>query len=87
MNCKWCNKELNGANDYHLVEFCDIHCRMLGGDSDKIDLNAEVSAAPRVVIDLPNPPIVVRVPNIEQLPPQDVIPSLEDFFSKPSLKG
>lgn len=86
MNCKWCNKELNGANDYQLVGFCDLHCRIKGGDSDKIDLAAEIGASPNVVIIMENPPVVIPEVIVQAPVVEDVIPTAEEFFSKSVLK-
>lgn len=86
MNCKWCNKLLNGANDYQQLGFCNIQCRMLGGDSDKIDLEAELFASPRVVVEVPSPPVVVQPKRPRKPKPNDVIPSLDEFF-KSTFKG
>ncbi len=86
MKCKWCNNKLNGANEYQLLGYCNVGCRMRGGDSDKIDLEAEKSAAPNVVIVHENPPVVVQEKKIKKQKPQDVIPSLDSFFSKKVLK-
>ncbi len=84
MNCKWCNKKLNGANDYQLVGFCDAGCRMKGGESDKIDLVAEIDAAPRVLIVHENPPVVIPKKKVKKEVAQDVIPT--NFFSNKVLK-
>lgn len=84
MNCKWCNKDLNGANDYQLLGYCNAGCRMKGGDCDKIDLVAEIDAAPNVVVVMKDPPAVVPKRKIKKPPAQDVIP--KDFFAKSVLK-
>ena len=86
MNCKWCNNILNGANDYQLVGFCNASCRMHGGDSDKVDLVAEIDASPRVLIKHENPPVVIKEKKVKKQIVPDVIPSIEHFFSKSALK-
>lgn len=85
MNCKWCNKEMNGANDYQLAGFCNVNCRHKGGDSDKINLEAEKNAAPNVIVPTPQP-VVEKKPKIKKPKPQEIVPKLEDFFAKSTLK-
>lgn len=86
MNCKWCNNKLNGANDFQQLGFCNANCRMRGGDSDKIDMEAEIYATPNIVVVHENPKPVVKQKKEKKPKPQDVIPSLDEFFKKSGLK-